>query len=917
MSNMSMLSARCFGIVGSPLALAACLLMACAPTGSSQGTGGTAPGSGGSTPGSGGSTTGSGGSTTGSGGSTTGTGGSTTGTGGGPATGGGPGSGGSGRGGATGGTGPGSGGRGGTIVVVGTGGAGMGGALPQDDPNLTYTASDFQIVTAPERLAGAMMIDVDNTERAFIALRKGEIKLWKPDGTMSTAGRLTVFSGNEDGLLGVVLDPQFATNHWIYLYYSAPNENFQRLSRFTVNGDTIDMASESIMLKVPDDRVSGVCHTGGGMEFDSKGNLFLAIGDGTDPYQSNGFSPMDERAGSEPRDAQRTSGNSKDFRGKIHRIKPTADGKYTIPAGNLFANAADGLPEIFVMGTRNSYRIAVDKTHDWVYWGDVGPDSGTASSTRGPRGYDEFNQAKVAGYYGWPFCIADNKAYNAFNFSTSASGALYDCAGGPTNNSRNNTGIKKLPPAQPAWIFYHPDAGGSPLDSADRGGRTAIGGSHYTWKMGGSKWKLPRGMDGHLFLMEFSRHWVREVVVDGTGRYVSNTKFLSSLKADWGAVLTMRISPGGVMYIAQYGGIDTYAGSSPDPQSLFRVEFVGKAGKQPVAVISSDVNSGALPLAVRFSSAGSSDPMNLPLTYEWDFNGDGTVDSTAAMPPVYTYTTAGLFKAKLTVRNNARDPSNNQFYSSSAVLDIIAGNTRPVVTITSPPAGGFVGTDELVDYAVSVTDAEDGTTPTAIACTGVATDLQLAHDEHVHPGIAQAGCTGSARTTAAIIPEENAWYQIAASYQDKGTPSLAGATAIALNSKRVEAEHYSIRGTVTNAAAMATNDPMGGNQQLGSINDGSSVCWNQMNFQGITSLSYRVLQATGGRIELHQDSATGTMLSTVDIPAGTAWTNVPATLTASTGTHKMCFVFRGASATARNLFSLNWIDFVGAGVSHP
>jgi len=431
------------------------------------------------------------------------------------------------------------------LITIGAGGGMM---LPQDDPALTYTASDFQIVTAPEKLAGIMSIDVDPNERVFIALRKGELRLWKPDNTMVTAARLSVSSGNEDGLIGVAVDPNFNTNHWVYLYYSAPNESFQHLSRFTMNGDTLDMASESVMIRVPDDRVSGVCHTGGGMRFDSKGNLFLSIGDGSDPYQSSGFAPLNEVAGKEPQDAQRSAGNSKDYRGKIHRITPTADRKYTIPAGNLFTSAADGLPEIYVMGNRNPYRIAIDKAHDWVYWGEVGPDSGTDSSTRGPRGYDEFNQAKTAGYFGWPYCIADNKAYNAFNFATSTSGAKFDCAGGPTNNSRNNTGIKKLPPAQPAWMFYNPDRGSSPLDANDSGGRTAIGGDVYNWKAGGPRNKLPRGMDGHLFLMEFSRHWIREVVVDGTGRYVSNTKFLSSLKADWGPVLTMRVSPGGVFY---------------------------------------------------------------------------------------------------------------------------------------------------------------------------------------------------------------------------------------------------------------------------------------------------------------------------------------------------------------------------------
>jgi cytochrome c len=913
------------------LALTTCLGVACTGYSGQTGAGGSKGGAGGATGSAG--TTGAAGATgsagtigaggaAGSGGSpgtagSTGAAGSTGGggTAGAGARGGGSGTAGlGGRGGSTGGSAGGSTGTAGSMA--GTAGTGM--PLPQDDPNLTYTDSDFQVVSAPEKMLGALGLDIDANEWAFVALRRGQIKIWKPDGSIVNAGMLSVFSGNEGGLLNLALDPQFTTNHYMYVYYSAPNENFQRLSRFTVNGDRIDMASESIMLKVPDDRNGACCHTGGGMQFDSKGNLFLSTGDGTDPFASDGYTPIDD--GRAVGDAQRSSGNTKDFRGKILRIKPTADGKYTNPAGNLFANAADGLPEIYVMGNRNPYRIAIDKANDWLYWGEVGPDAGSANGSRGPRGYDEFNQAKAAGNYGWPYCVADNKAYNAYNWGSMTSGAAFDCAGGPTNNSRNNTGLKKLPPAQPAWMFYSPDSGSNPLDSGDRGGRTALGGDVYNWKMGGAKTKLPRGMNGHVFLMEFARHWVREVVVDATGRYMSNKKFLQSLKSDWGSVIGMRISPSGVMYIITYGGIDTYAGSSMTPGDLFRVEYVGAAGKLPIAVISSDVDSGPAPLAVKFSSMGSSDPGNRTLTYEWDFNGDGMSDSTQANPATYTYTQPGAYKAKLTVRNGLRDAM-NQPLAASAILDIGVGNARPVVTVSSPPAGGFVGANELVDYTISVTDTEDGSTPGSIACTNVGGELQLSHDEHVHSGIAQFGCTGTVRTAPSIIAEENAWHQILATYQDAGgpggAPALVGSARVPLNFKRIEAEHFPFRGSVMNAAAAATTDPMGGSQQLGSINDGSSVCWNQMNFQGINSLSYRVRPGSGGRIEVRQDSTTGTMLSSVNIPTGgTTWTDVPATLSASSGTHKMCFVFRGAQG-ATNLFTLNWIDFVGAGVSHP
>jgi cytochrome c len=88
------------------------------------------------------------------------------------------------------------------------------------------------------------------------------------------------------------------------------------------------------------------------------------------------------------------------LRGKILRIHPESDGSYTIPEDNLFAKGTPKTrPEIYVMGCRNPYRISVDAETGILYWGEIGPDSG-ADGLQGPRGYDEFNQAKKAGNYG-------------------------------------------------------------------------------------------------------------------------------------------------------------------------------------------------------------------------------------------------------------------------------------------------------------------------------------------------------------------------------------------------------------------------------------------------------------------------------------------------------------------------------------
>ena len=87
-------------------------------------------------------------------------------------------------------------------------------------------------------------------------------------------------------------------------------------------------------------------------------------GDNSSPCCS-GFGAFDERAGQQNNDAQRSSANTNDLRGKVLRIRPAADGTYTIPAGNLFApGTANTRPEIYTMGTRNPYRISVDPETD-------------------------------------------------------------------------------------------------------------------------------------------------------------------------------------------------------------------------------------------------------------------------------------------------------------------------------------------------------------------------------------------------------------------------------------------------------------------------------------------------------------------------------------------------------------------------
>ena len=170
---------------------------------------------------------------------------------------------------------------------------------------------------------------------------------------------------------------------------------------------------------------------------------------------------------------------------------------------------------------------------------------------------------------------------------------------------------------------------------------------------------------------------------------------------------------------------------------IYRIDYVG-AGRRPIAQATATPDSGPAPLTVSFSSAGSNDPDGTPITYAWDFNGDGTTDSTEPNP-TFEYTTAGNYTATLRVTDESGATGVDN-------VPIIVGNSRPQVTIESPENGQVAGFGDVIPYEITVTDAEDGsTTGGGIACADVTLNISLGHDEHAHELDREDGLRGHLR----------------------------------------------------------------------------------------------------------------------------------------------------------------------------
>ncbi|MGV3502593.1 MAG: PQQ-dependent sugar dehydrogenase [Adhaeribacter sp.] len=534
-------------------------------------------------------------------------------------------------------------------------------------------------------------MDIMPNNNVLIVERKGGIRLYvAKEKKLKTLAHLGVFSGIEDGLLGVALDAGFAENNWVYLYYAvAGSKAVNRLSRFTFKGEVLDLRSEKVLLEIPTQR-KYCCHSAGGLLSGPDGLLYLATGDNTNAEEAEGYIPIDERPGRELADAQATTANSKDLRGKILRIKPQPDGTYTIPDGNLFPkDGSQGRPEVYIMGSRNPYRMSLDPKNNFLYWGDVGPATQVPGS-EGTMSYDEINQARGAGFFGWPYFLGENEAFPYYSFATRQEGPKFDPQN-PVNLSPNNTGLKKLPPAQPAFIWY----GRLPSQRfplVGKGGASAMAGPvYYSDLYPHSKYKLSPYYHGKLIIYDWVRRWMMAVTLDKEGNYLSMERFLPHIKLT--APVDIKIAPDGALYILEYG---TNWFSKNTDSRLSRVEY-SEGNRNPIAHLEADHFYGAAPMAVKLSGKQSKDyDANDKLSFEWMIGREKFSGKELS----YTFTQNGIYDVIL----NVYDANGG---AGSSAVQIKVGNTAPKVNILTSSNKSFFWQNKALDYQVTVADQED------------------------------------------------------------------------------------------------------------------------------------------------------------------------------------------------------------------
>jgi PKD repeat protein len=598
---------------------------------------------------------------------------------------------------------------------------------------ISFTPSGFIEETIASGLPFATGMAFAPDGRLFITQKNGQVRVWQ-NGTLLTTPFVDISAqvadSNDRGLLGVAVHPDFPNTPYVYLLFTwnPPGySNLQiggrvsRLIRVEADpaqgynvalpgmdqpqttpggpGHVIILGKNSTAENIgnPTDGrdttkascMSGLSPTGtpiedcipsdedshsiGTVMFAADGTMFAGSGDGSN------YTDVDFRA--------LRSQNINSLAGKVVHIDPvTGDG---LPSNPFFDPTCPSCnrSKVYAYGLRNPFRFTLHPVTGEPYIGDVGWNS-----------WEEIDTGKGANF-GWP-CYEGGAAGSPPPPESGTTTSLQQ--GSYAANSATSTSCAALYAqglgAVKAPIFAYSHDG---TDSAGgTGGASANGGTFYTGTT------YPPEFQNALFILDYNRRWIRYLTFDSQGKATVHNFGVESANG------MVQILPGPDTNL--YVVVLSVTGSQ-----VRRIRYVGAGNTPPTAVANATPTIGTVPLTVVFSSLGSFDPDNQPLSYGWDF-GDGVTST--EQNPTHTYTAAGVYTATLTVTELT-----SPFASRSASVLITVGSEPPLATITAPPDGTTYQIGDIITYSGFGTSGGDPIDPSQLTW-----DVRLHHNQHLH-----------------------------------------------------------------------------------------------------------------------------------------------------------------------------------------
>jgi len=467
-----------------------------------------------------------------------------------------------------------------------------------------------------------------------------------------------VCSNSERGLLGIAVDPDFAFNNYVYLYYTYKKSGVcpdhqptrtdnpvNRVSRFTMTSNAVAAGSEQVLLdNIPSPNGN---HNAGDVHFGKDGYLYISVGDGGCDYRNDSGC-----AGQNDATRDRNV-----LLGKVLRI--TRDGR--IPETNPYADTGDvcsatgrttegeQCKETFASGLRNPFRMAFDPNAAGTsfFINDVGQNA-----------WEEIDRGISGADYGWNLCEGRHD-------NLDRSGAV-DCSPPPTGLTA------------PIHEYSH-----------DSGCSSITGGAFVP---NTANW--PDSYDDAYLYGDYVCGKMFSLTPRSGG--FDKTTFLSGLGR--GGPTTMTFGP-------HYGGQALYYTTYTGGGEIRRVAHT-TGNRPPTAAIEGDQLWDET-LTVEFDGSGSSDPDgDTTLTYIWDFDGEGTTDKTTLEPTTsHTYATSGKRGATLQVRDAQGK------LSDPVPVEVFPGNTPPEPAVITPSTDYRFKVGNQIPLSGAATDQEDGSVP--------------------------------------------------------------------------------------------------------------------------------------------------------------------------------------------------------------
>ena len=362
--------------------------------------------------------------------------------------------------------------------------------------------------------------------RVLHTSRDGRVWLTTPNATTSLAGTIPVYSHDEDGLQGIAIDADFATNRWVYVYYAPPLT--------TPSGDAPNDGVVVRRLQGPQPALAGQADR----RRDARPARPSSRSSRSPPTAASAATPAARststpratctsrpattrtrsrrtatRRSTSARAATRPTTRSAAPRTRTtcaasccgSRSPPTA--RYTVPDGNLFAPGTDKTrPEIYAMGFRNPFRFAIDRSTGWVYLGDYGPDAGGAEPEPRARRPGRVQPDQERGQLWLAVLPRPQRRLQRLRLRHRRLRREVRLRRARRTPSR----------ATPAWSTCRRRARrGSPTTPATCpqfgcGSESPMGGPIYHFDAANpSKTKFPAYFDGKNFAYEFGRGWIR------------------------------------------------------------------------------------------------------------------------------------------------------------------------------------------------------------------------------------------------------------------------------------------------------------------------------------------------------------------------------------------------------------------------